>query len=64
MAAREHAPSAPNNAAATKLLAQRDAIDNWGEFSEANGLSGWNESTPVCEWSGVACSAGGAVTEL
>lgn len=49
---------------ATKLLAQRDAIDNWGEFSEANGLSGWNESTPVCEWSGVACSAGGAVTEL
>ncbi|KAL4422105.1 hypothetical protein ABPG77_003390 [Micractinium sp. CCAP 211/92] len=48
----------------TKLLAQKDAIENWGEFSEANGLSGWSNGTPVCEWSGVACSKGGHVVEL
>ncbi|KAL4451789.1 hypothetical protein ABPG75_007451 [Micractinium tetrahymenae] len=49
---------------AAKLLAQKDAIDNWGDFSEATGLAGWSDGTPVCEWSGVACSAGGAITEL
>lgn len=37
------------------LLEQRDAIENWDEFAAVNQLSGWNETAPVCEWSGVAC---------
>lgn len=60
----EHSFHPPICIIAAKLLAQRDAIDNWADFSEANGLSGWSDGTPVCEWSGIACSASGAVTEL
>lgn len=38
-----------------RLLAQRDSISNWEEFSRANELEGWNADTPVCEWTGVVC---------
>jgi len=38
-----------------KLLAQKAAITNWAAWSEANDVVGWDESTPVCQWTGVSC---------
>lgn len=41
-------PNDPNVMAA--LLAQRDAIDNWAEFKQANNITGWTSDIPYCEW--------------
>lgn len=41
------------------LLAQRLAISNWGAFSAANGIQGWDPldtSSDVCTWTGIGCS--------
>lgn len=32
------------------LLAQRDAITNWANFSAANNISGWTPDIPYCQW--------------
>ena len=37
------------------LLAQRDAIANWPLFSKNNNLTGWDDTTPVCQWGGITC---------
>ncbi len=54
-----------------QLLAQRDAISNWEEFSAANNFSGWQDdlsafrAVPVCDWTGVDCNPfDGSVTKL
>ena len=46
------------------LLAQRDAISNWDEFSAANDISGWNSTTDVCDWTLIYCTPEGAITEV
>lgn len=48
------------SAAVPALLAQRDAITNWEAFAQGNGIIGFNESTPVCDWKpAIECSADG-----
>jgi hypothetical protein len=42
--------------AAEALLAQRGAVTNWPQFAAANGIRGWDDSLPLCQWSGVVCS--------
>lgn len=37
------------------LLAQKAAW-NWAEFQARYNFSGWDESTPICAWSGVECA--------
>lgn len=32
------------------LLAQRNAIDNWADFSKANNITGWTSDIPYCQW--------------
>ncbi|PRW32608.1 rRNA methyltransferase mitochondrial [Chlorella sorokiniana] len=39
------------------LLAQRRAISNWDAFAAANSITGWDATTPVCDWTGIACKA-------
>ncbi|KAI7837019.1 hypothetical protein COHA_009097 [Chlorella ohadii] len=48
------------------LLQLRDAVENWDEFSSANGFQGWNDtsSVPVCSWSGVTCADDGTILTL
>lgn len=45
--------------AVAALLAQRDAISNFGEFAAANVLTGWQEGVPLCSWTGVVCNEAG-----
>ncbi|KAL4448381.1 hypothetical protein ABPG75_005600 [Micractinium tetrahymenae] len=49
---------------AESLLAQKAAITNWAAFSFAAGLVGWDDRTPVCNWTGVECNAAGDVSSL
>ncbi|KAI3437798.1 hypothetical protein D9Q98_000245 [Chlorella vulgaris] len=48
------------------LLSQRAAITNWEPWAAANNISGWvyNNSVPVCLWSGVTCTPDGAISSL
>lgn len=39
------------------LLKQRDAITNWAAFAAANNISGWDEASDPCTWSGITCNA-------
>lgn len=50
--------------AAAALLAQSAAISNWAEFASQNNITGWNESTPVCQWTGVTCTPQGSIIAL
>ncbi len=45
------------------LLAQRDAITNWKDFSTANNISGWTPDVPYCQWDSetIKCT-GGTIT--
>ena len=36
-------------------------IDNWNDFSSANGILGWSDGTPICQWTGILCSSAGRV---
>lgn len=38
------------------LLAQRDAISNWAEFSSLNNVTGWNATAPLCSWTFITCN--------
>lgn len=62
-------PAAASSArAAAALLAQRDAITNWGELAAANNITGWSAeaAAELCSgWTGVECDVeGGNVTGL
>lgn len=37
------------------LLAQREAIANWDKFAEQTGITGWDNTTAVCAWTGIEC---------
>ncbi|PSC69697.1 Serine threonine-kinase CTR1 isoform A [Micractinium conductrix] len=43
------------------LLALRRSVSNWDAYSKGNKIAGWNESMPVCKWTGVTCSQEGAI---
>lgn len=50
--------------AAAALLAQSASISNWAEFASQNNITGWNASTPVCQWNGVTCTPQGSIIAL
>eukprot|EP00887_Chlorella_sp_A99_P003887 scaffold11.g3887.t1 len=66
------AQPAPRGASATvspesdraALLKLRDAASNWAEWSAARGIRGWDDTTPMCIWTGVVCTPGGRVASL
>lgn len=61
------APASPPclaRCAVQRLLAQKEAIINWAEFAASNNITGWQDGTPVCSWTGVTCGVGGDVLSL
>jgi hypothetical protein len=46
------------------LLQLRDSIDNWPLFQNSSDLKGWDNASPVCNWSGVICSSDNRVVQL
>ena len=50
--------------AVNRLLSQSASIVNWQEFFAANNMKGWDISISVCSWTGVNCSASGAIEVL
>ncbi len=44
-------------AAVPWLLAQRDAISNWEEFSSRINILGWDKTTPLCNWTCIECNS-------
>ena len=50
-----------NVTAGTLLMGVKRGIDNWNDFSSANGIQGWSDATPVCQWTGILCSSAGRV---
>lgn len=53
------APPRPLRPLVPHLLAMRDAITNWDAFSASNSIAGWDDLTPLCSWTGIACLADG-----